>query len=204
MTTTIHGSSRVVLVFDISDGSNGSPSLSENEFGRMGGRIIMYGWFLVHYTQVVLAINRFMAINCPVQYNAFFSSTNTKRLLVVLGIYLLWYFLVGFIDGCHFIFLQTNWQWTFEQTQCGLILGLYLDFYFTIGLVLISTIIDLRTAISIYHFVKSCMSNVVFIVDLSLFFLGPTIYQGLLGKTPDTFGTFVINTLTMEAHHGVV
>ncbi|KAL6743045.1 hypothetical protein Aduo_016130 [Ancylostoma duodenale] len=199
----------------------GSPSLSENEFGRTGGRAIMYGWFLVHYTQVVLAINRYMAINCPVSYNIVFS-VNTKRILVLLAIYLLWYFFVGFLDGCHFIFLLAKWQWAFEQTQCGLILGLYLDFYFTIGLVVINTIIDLRTALSIYRFVKrtartdrhfahtdvlffiqSCMSNLVFIVDLSLFFVGSTIYQALLGETPDTFGTFLINTLTMEIRHSM-
>ncbi|KAL6743046.1 hypothetical protein Aduo_016131 [Ancylostoma duodenale] len=200
----------------------GSPSLSESEFGRMAGRIIMYAWFLIHYTQLVLAINRFMAINCFMAYQKVFSSANTKKILVVLGIYLLWYFFVGFFDGCHFMFLLSNWQWTFEQTQCGLVLGIYLDFYFTIGLLIINISIDLCTAISIYRFVKStrntdrhfghtdvmffvqsCMSNLVFIVDLSLFFVGPPIYQAVFGKAPDTFGTFLINTLTMEISHSM-
>ncbi|EPB66541.1 hypothetical protein ANCCEY_14367 [Ancylostoma ceylanicum] len=167
----------------------------------MAGRVTMYAWFLIHYTQVLLAINRFMAINCYMIYNKVFSSANTKKILAVLGIYLLWYFFVGFFDGCHFIFLSTTWQWAFEQTQCGLILFIYVDFYFTIGLLITSLAFDFCTAISIYRFVKSCMSNFIFIADLSLFLVGPTIYQALLGEAPDTFGIFLINTLSMEISH---
>ncbi|EYC42246.1 hypothetical protein Y032_0538g3138 [Ancylostoma ceylanicum] len=198
----------------------GSPWLNVSEFGKMAGRVTMYAWFLIHYTQVLLAINRFMAINCYMIYNKVFSSANTKKILAVLGIYLLWYFFVGFFDGCHFIFLSTTWQWAFEQTQCGLILFIYVDFYFTIGLLITSLAFDFCTAISIYRFVKitastdrhfghtdvmffiqSCMSNFIFIADLSLFLVGPTIYQALLGEAPDTFGIFLINTLSMEISH---
>ncbi|EYC42242.1 hypothetical protein Y032_0538g3137 [Ancylostoma ceylanicum] len=146
----------------------GSPLLSESEFGKMAGRVIMYSWFLIHYTQVLLAINRFMAINCFMTYKKVFSYTNTMKILVVLSIYLLWYFFVGFFDGCHFIFLLTNWQWTFEQTQCGLILGIYLDFYFTIGLLIISTSFDLCTAVSIYRFLKDKTYYVVSNLDSRL------------------------------------
>ncbi|EPB68911.1 hypothetical protein ANCCEY_11992 [Ancylostoma ceylanicum] len=56
----------------------------------MAGRVIMYSWFLIHYTQVLLAINRFMAINCFMTYKKVFSYTNTMKILVVLSIYLLW------------------------------------------------------------------------------------------------------------------
>ncbi|KIH68873.1 hypothetical protein ANCDUO_00793 [Ancylostoma duodenale] len=139
----------------------GSPSLNIGEFGKMAGRITMYAWFLIHYTQALLAISRFMAINFFMTYNKVFSSANTKKILAVLGIYLLWKNGVELCkdrDGCHFIFLSTTWQWAFEQTQCGMILFIYVDFYFTIALLIISTAFDFCTAISIYRFVKSTAS----------------------------------------------
>ncbi|EYB93313.1 hypothetical protein Y032_0183g911 [Ancylostoma ceylanicum] len=198
----------------------GSPALNDSEFGKMAGRITMYSWFLIHYTQVILAINRFMAINCYISYKTVFSIRNTKRILMVLGVYLLWYFFVGFFDGCHFVFLLKSWQWSFEPTQCGMVLGIYLNFYFTVALLVCCTLFDVCTAMSIYRhlmitrsgerpfsttdilfFVQSCLSNFVFIVDLALFFVGPKIYQDMFNKLPDTFGGFLINTFTIQISH---
>ncbi|KAL6744381.1 hypothetical protein Aduo_017322 [Ancylostoma duodenale] len=198
----------------------GTPALNDSEFGKMAGRITMYSWYLIHYTQVMLAINRFMAINCYISYQTVFSIKNTKRILVVLGIYLLWYFFIGFFEGCHFVFLLKSWQWSFESTQCGMILGIYLNFYFTVALLVCCTLFDVCTAISIYRhfmiirsgerpfsttdilfFIQSCLSNFVFIVDLALFFVGPRIYQAIKGELPDTFGGFLINTFTIQISH---
>ncbi|KAK6040954.1 hypothetical protein COOONC_21540 [Cooperia oncophora] len=106
-------------------------------------------------------------------------------------------------DGCRFIFHPTTWQWTFEMTRCGLILGVYLDFYFTIGLLLMCTAFDVCTAASLYLFLKSCVSNFVFIIDLACFFVGPIIYEKVFGSAPGTFGTFLINTFTMEISHSL-
>ncbi|WKY02697.1 hypothetical protein Q1695_016172 [Nippostrongylus brasiliensis] len=186
------------------------------------GSIICYAWYLTHFTQFTQAINRFMAIHSYMYYKSVFSTYNTKRILLVLCTFLLVYFFVPYIDGCHFVFYLATWQWSFQPTQCGLIFGLYLDFYFTIALLLLISALDLCTAVGIYHhmknlrsnsrhfsrtellfFIQSCLSNFVFIVDLALFFVGPVIYKSMFGRAPDKFGSFMINTLFMQISHSL-
>ncbi|VDO18862.1 unnamed protein product [Heligmosomoides polygyrus] len=197
-----------------------STAMGESTANKMLGRIVCYCWYLIHYTQLLLAINRFMAVNSFLHYKRVFSIRNTKIALIALCLYLSWYFVVPFFDGCQFAFNLSTWQWSFEFTTCGLVFGLYLDFYFTIVLLLAITTLDCFTAVGIYRhrmqsvnchfnrtdimfFVQSCTSNILFIIDLSLFFVGPLIYNRIFGKSADKFGSFLINTLFMEISHSL-
>ncbi|KHJ94133.1 hypothetical protein OESDEN_05942, partial [Oesophagostomum dentatum] len=53
----------------------------------------------------------------------------------------------------------------------------------------------------VLFFVQSCLSNSVFIVDVIIFFAGPSAYQAITGALPDRFGGFLINTFTIQISH---
>ncbi|EPB71184.1 hypothetical protein ANCCEY_09713 [Ancylostoma ceylanicum] len=155
----------------------GSPALNDSEFGKMAGRITMYSWFLIHYTQVILDGCHFVFLLKSWQWS--FEPTQCG---MVLGIYLNFYFTVALLVCCTLFDVCTA-------------MSIYRHLMITrSGERPFSTT-------DILFFVQSCLSNFVFIVDLALFFVGPKIYQDMFNKLPDTFGGFLINTFTIQISH---
>lgn len=126
---------------------------------RSIGHIAIVAQAASYHSMLLLALNRFMAVNCPFFYQGVFTLFRTMVYIVIISIWCFAYGFPYFFKDCSFFFDDTSLQWQFSDTTCSRLLSLYFDFYYSLGLFAIVCSSDLYTLFQLRAFLAASIQD---------------------------------------------
>ncbi|EYC18880.1 hypothetical protein Y032_0026g1423 [Ancylostoma ceylanicum] len=199
-----------------------SDSVMSSVFGKRMGMVLIMFCSISLYTQLLIAINRLVAILAPMSYSTLFSPKRTVYILVGLWIFGLLRSVPHFIDGCEIVYKVNSFAWDVANTPCGRLSIFYLEY--VMGTTVCGTVIVVNTVtfIMIYKHTKklSAMNesfakkeailhknNLSYFLQSStkatLFVLALIICYFISDFATTKWETFATTTLTLEIAHSV-
>ncbi|TKR88221.1 hypothetical protein L596_012501 [Steinernema carpocapsae] len=114
----------------------------------------MVFWNASQFSQLVIAINRFVNLYFPFRYEAIFNKNVTSA-----SIYSVWIFALAqgmpyFWADCTLLFDFKSFTFGFIDTRCSVFIGYYLDFDLSIAVVSTIAFIDFTSFLKIHHLQK--------------------------------------------------
>ncbi|KAK6738731.1 hypothetical protein RB195_020689 [Necator americanus] len=196
------------------------PSLTISVYGDLIGQLLVFFCSVSTYSQLEIALNRFVAVVAPMSYSTLFSTRRTVSFLALFWVIGLFRCTVYFIGGCEITHDSFSFTWKAGGSDCIEFIELYLEFIIATIICITVIILNTITFIVLYKhtrklssvsdvfqkmetnmhrrnlnfFLQSCTQAVLFVIALSIYF-----FFSKLTTTKWQF--FATRTLTWEMAH---
>ncbi|WKX98498.1 hypothetical protein Q1695_013856 [Nippostrongylus brasiliensis] len=117
--------------------------------GARIGQLILFFWYMSLYSNLQMAINRFVAITWPMSYRLYFTG---RRLVLFNGFFWVLSFLHSVVywwRDCEYYFDATKFSWVYRGQSCEYIASFYLVFVHGVVTCAVIVVINTATFVSI-------------------------------------------------------
>ncbi|TKR73361.1 hypothetical protein L596_020678 [Steinernema carpocapsae] len=131
-----------------------APELHSTYLGHRCGQILIFFWNAAVLSHFLTALNRFICICWPFDYDLIFTKSRIQATIVIAWILAFCQVFPYFWESCTFGFTFESYSFRFAKGTCGFVIGTVLDYYFSICMVIIIGTIDFLTFWKIKNYKK--------------------------------------------------
>ncbi|KAK0414168.1 hypothetical protein QR680_007183 [Steinernema hermaphroditum] len=136
-----------------------APSFHDSYWGHRCGQILIMFWNAAVFSHFLIAINRFICLTWPLDYEIIFRKKITNIALIVAWALAFAQVFAYFWEPCTFAFSFESYSFKFSNGTCGFLIGTIFDYYMSIVIICIIALTDFGTYLKIRRYKKKITTS---------------------------------------------
>uniref|UniRef100_A0A1I7YJA9 G_PROTEIN_RECEP_F1_2 domain-containing protein n=1 Tax=Steinernema glaseri TaxID=37863 RepID=A0A1I7YJA9_9BILA len=154
--------------------------------GGRPGQLLNFFWYSCIMSHLLSSLNRLICLALPLQYNQIFTKRTTTAAMLFIWIFAFVLVIPQFSASCLMTFIESDFSFDFQDTECGRISAQYLDFAFSVSVICAIIVVDVATSLrivwirkGIYNtttrrqvkfFIQTCTEEIILMICVLCFY----------------------------------